>query len=201
MNEEQMWFAANAVEYVDFLHDKTTVRKGSKKFAPVLAKEIPIYGPLFTPPSYVHDIRRSKSPNISPASTYLKPLHVVHPFYYPELAQCPCGSKDIRWRGWTATGYREVHGVSREETAIGLQLRCLTCKDSDSEGQDDNEEKAQTSFSLTSTKYWEKKHHWEIPRKCSCSDKIWCTNLATHFPLHRRSASFLPTHCCNSGTL
>lgn len=99
-------------------------------------------------------------------------MHVLHPFYYPELAQCPnpsCESKDIGWRGWTATGYREVHGVFRDETALGMQLRCSACMESRNESRNDNEgddgEKTQVAVSTTSIKFWENKHHWQVPRK------------------------------------
>lgn len=169
-NEFQMTWAANVVVYVNYINDTTsatTVSKTSKKLKlspDVLKKEVPIYGPAFYPPSFVNELHRSESPEISPAVMYLKPLHILRPFYYPELVQCPCSSKDIQWRGWTATGYREVHGVSRDETALGMQLRCNTCK-ATQKGHGNDEEKVQQAFSLTNFKYWENKHHWEVPRK------------------------------------
>lgn len=68
------------------------------------------------------------APVIEPESAYLKPLNVVHPFYYPRLARCPqCESNSV-WEGWTTTGSRDVHGVSEEEAALGFQSPCKDCE-------------------------------------------------------------------------
>jgi hypothetical protein len=158
---EQLEWAANVVQYVNYIYKATTVRGGPKNgnALPILRKEIPLLGPRFLPPSYLHIQKRNTTPNITPTPAYLKPLCVVHPFYNPELATCPqCGSDNILWDGWTTSGHREVHGVSREETALGYQLKCQPCQDAPAQGS--------YCFATTNAKFWENKEHWEIPREC-----------------------------------
>jgi hypothetical protein len=141
------------------MYKATTVRGSPRNgsVAPVLRKEVPLLGPRFLPPSYLHIKKRNSTPNIVPASAYLKPLHIVHPFYYPELSKCPqCHSDNILWDGWNTAGHREVHGVYREETTLGYQLKCTPCRDTLQPGG--------YCFATTNAKFWANKEHWEIPR-------------------------------------
>lgn len=139
--------------------------------------DIPFLGPHFTPPTFIHSQKRLVTPDITPDTTYLKPLNVVHPFYYPELACCPqCDSKKIQWNGWTPTGHREVHGVSREETAIGVQLRCSLCQER--YGKDGEEEgKGKYCWATTNALFWERKEHWELPSTCPSSCAPWMLSI------------------------
>ncbi|KAJ7081764.1 hypothetical protein B0H15DRAFT_912552, partial [Mycena belliarum] len=91
---------------------------------------------------------------------YLRPINIVHPLYYPNLLSCPrCGSGDARWDGWNGTGSREVHGLRREETALGYQLRHETCVPDEGGGLTKSR-----SFVTTNQIFWEKWEHWKIPR-------------------------------------
>ncbi|KAA1480033.1 hypothetical protein DENSPDRAFT_789845, partial [Dentipellis sp. KUC8613] len=170
----QLVWVSHIVEYVSFLWKATEPDGRSKADKPALAANIPILGPRFVPPSYLHIAKRNKTPDINPKDAYLKPLTVVHPFYFPELRRCPqCGitNRKVSWHGWNATGYREVHGVRREETAIGLQLRCDACKVADDEARKvakatkHEYEKILHCFATTSHEFWGNRHHWDIPRE------------------------------------
>ncbi len=141
-----------------------------KKDAPPtrLSETIPIFGPLFIPPTYVQLMRRNPSGStLTPETLYVKPVNIVHPFYYDFLQKrCPqCNEVvDVSWDGWTGQGSREVHGTSYEETALGVQLRCGKCKASKS---DRNSAISTFCFTTTSPSWWERFEHWEIPRMCS----------------------------------
>ena len=127
-NKDQLMWTAEVVQYVTYLWKMVNTRRAGKPDN-ILTQPIPILGPRFLPPSYLHIHRRNMSPTIEPAKAYLKPLNVIHPFYYPEISVCPnCNSKDIKWDSWNATGHREVQGINREETTIGYQLQCDRCK-------------------------------------------------------------------------
>ncbi|KAF9239576.1 hypothetical protein BU15DRAFT_15861, partial [Melanogaster broomeanus] len=124
----QLEWEAEVVEYVNFVWKSTRLHK--KGMPPKkLPYDVPLLGPHFMPPTQLHASKRPGTSTVSPEIQYLKPLNVVHPFYYPELAQCPqCRSCDkINWEGWTGTGAREIHGLFVEEAALGLQLRCNAC--------------------------------------------------------------------------
>lgn len=168
MRLEQLEWAANVVQYVNHVYTATNVRGKGKKGeppSPDLKKEIPIFGPRFLPPTYMHIQKHSSTSTILPAPAYLKPLHIVHPFYYPDLAKCPqCASEKVSWQGWTTTGYREVHGVRREETALGYQLECEPCKERFSRTKNATE-KGVFCLATTNAKFWEKKEHWDVPRQ------------------------------------
>jgi hypothetical protein len=130
-NEVQLTWNAHVVEYVNNIYGRTTVHANSSKgtVADSLPKDILILGPRFVPPSYLHVEKRQKCPVIEPMMVYLKPLIVVHPFYYPGLAKCPqCDSINVKWDSWTTKGHREVHGIRQEECALGMQLRCKDCE-------------------------------------------------------------------------
>lgn len=92
---------------------------------------------------------------------YMKPLNVVHQFFYPELAKCPrCLSTDVTWDGWTGQGSRDVHGINQEETAIGYQLRCKICKESK-----DKSASSTHCVATTNPEFWENWEHWQVPRE------------------------------------
>lgn len=163
--QPQLEWEAHICEYVNFVAECTRSSKGPQ----ALRVDIPFLGPHFVPPTFIHSQKRLVTPDITPDITYLKPLNVVHPFYYPELARClQCDSDKIHWNGWTPTGHREVHGVSCEETAIGVQLRCSLCQAK--YGKDGEEEgKGKYCWATTNVLFWERKEHWELPSTCSSS--------------------------------
>ncbi|KAF8124422.1 hypothetical protein EV363DRAFT_1126248, partial [Boletus edulis] len=125
----QLKWEAEVVEYVTSLWNATRCRSQKATKMKTLGFDAPILGPRFVPPTYLHSRLRPGPTNIQPDVQYLKPISIIHPLYYPELAKCPqcssCG--DVSWEGWTTTGPRELHGASYEETALGLQLRCSSC--------------------------------------------------------------------------
>ncbi|KAE9405193.1 hypothetical protein BT96DRAFT_1015845 [Gymnopus androsaceus JB14] len=162
--KEQLEFEAHVAIYVNYLNAQTTSRKKKDAFRLPLPPSIPIYGPRFMPPTHLHSLRRDPScTTLVPKTLYLKPVNVVHPFYYPQLCCCPqCGeSKKIGWVGWTGQGSRDIHGINYEETALGVQLRCDTCK---SRLPTEGKKKGPHCFATTSPVFWEKLEHWEIPR-------------------------------------
>jgi hypothetical protein len=137
-NIAQLTWNAHIVEYVNHIHGQTVVHANSSKgtVANEMPKDVPILGPRFVPPSYLHVEKRQTCPTIEPKTSYLKPLVVVHPFYHPELARCPqCDSMNIKWDSWTVHGHREVHGIRQEECALGMQLRCKDCEKLFGKGQ------------------------------------------------------------------
>ncbi|TFK92386.1 hypothetical protein K466DRAFT_441520, partial [Polyporus arcularius HHB13444] len=159
----QLEFEAHLCEYVSFLAKHTHAT--TKGAAPTtLNPRIPLLGPHFDPPSFSHIQRRSAAPEIVPEMAYLKPVTIIHPLYFPDLGECPkCGSSDVIWYGWSPTGHREVHGIEREETAIGFQLRCTPCKKLYGKGGSKAEEEEHYSFLTTNCVFWEKREHWELP--------------------------------------
>ncbi|KAG1776098.1 hypothetical protein EV702DRAFT_1269133 [Suillus placidus] len=167
----QLQWESEIVEYVQFLWEKT--QTWSKKGEPSkLGVNIPLLGPRFLPPSYLHVQKRSGGGAIEPTMQYLKPLNIVHLFYYPQLGQCPrCGSdKDTAWEGWTSKGARELHGLFCEEAALGTQLRCNRCRES-SKGKTGGDAASGMvaaiegyCFATTSAMYWKGWEHWRIPR-------------------------------------
>ncbi|KAJ3747522.1 hypothetical protein DFH05DRAFT_1600845, partial [Lentinula detonsa] len=158
----QLVFEANVVAYVTHLSSLVSTKK---KGAPLgrLPDSVPIYGPRFSPPTLNNALKRDPSgASITPALLYIKPVNVVHPFYYPnEMNKCPrCHSVDFKWNGWTGDGSRDVHGVAFEETAIGTQLRCHTCK----HNKDNDGNSMPHCFATTSNLFWDQVPHWELPR-------------------------------------
>jgi hypothetical protein len=163
-SDAQLTWEANVVQYVDHVYQQTKNRKDSKAhhYEPPrpLAPTVPLFGPKFLPPTFRHIQRRHSAPSYDPAQAYLKPIHIIHPFYYPQIAQCPeCQSKDILWEGWTSTGARRVHGISQEETALGFQLRCEACF-----RQAKQKKGKPYCFATTNTTFWAKREHWNMPR-------------------------------------
>jgi hypothetical protein len=165
-SDAQLEWESNVVEYVMYLNGHTKVHgNATKNTQPKpLSKEIPILGPRFVPPSYLHIMRRSGAPEIEPESAYLKPLNIIHPFFYLRLARCPhCKSNGILWEGWTTTGPRDVHGVEQDERALGIQLRCKACEAVGGAKGD------QFCVATTNPVFWAKWEHWEIPSSSAIS--------------------------------
>ena len=167
----QLEWEAHILEYVGFLYRLTKYRRNSGQVGvvppPSLPKEIPLLGPRFLPPSYLHLQKRQPTPIIQPQTAYLKPLNVVHPFYHPELDKCPqCDSTDVLWDGWTTSGHRELHGVQVEETVIGYQLICKPCQGRFTRTKGTAIcEKGLFCFATTNPNFWKKWEHWRIPCK------------------------------------
>ncbi|KAK7055962.1 hypothetical protein R3P38DRAFT_3170627 [Favolaschia claudopus] len=167
---KQLTWESHVVEYVNFAY-KATTEHGNKKDSfgpPPLRKEIPILGPRFLPPT-LFDITKRGSTTLEPASLYIRPINIVHPFYY-DISQCPqCDSTDIKWDSWTGAGSREIHGLYFEEKALGFQLRCAPCKakygkhGTDVGARNAEGEKLGSSFATTNAVFWERWEHWKIP--------------------------------------
>ncbi|KAF7796643.1 hypothetical protein EIP86_007825 [Pleurotus ostreatoroseus] len=159
---EQLEFAANVVAYTNFIWSEFKPHGNAKPGTlPLpLPINIPLYGPRFVPPTYLHARKRSPgSPKIQPVTNYIKPVSVVHPFYFPNFfKRCPqCDSvddKEVYWDSWISTGPREVYGLKYGETAIGYQLRCKACKNRGLEW----------CFATTSAAFWAKSEAWSVPR-------------------------------------
>lgn len=155
------------MEYVSCIYKAMTIHAGTKNgtLPPPLEKEVLILGPHFLPPSYISIWKRHSNTNIKLASAYLKPLHIIHPFYYPELSSCPqCPSENVSWQGWTTTGHCEVHGVNYEEMALGYQLSCADCKSCFS--SHDAVEEGIYCIATTNMMFWQNWQHWEILSMC-----------------------------------
>ncbi|KAF8574363.1 hypothetical protein K439DRAFT_1372647 [Ramaria rubella] len=167
--DAQLTWEVHVVEYVDFVHKKMHVHASSKNALPhALPSNIPLFGPYFLPPSYLH-VQKRKTDPIAPQTAYMKPLTIIHLFYYPELeeAGCPnCGSKEIVWEGWTSMGAREVHGVKMEEVALGRQLQCKICETEHQRLKGAKKEGAFSGivplycFASTNNLFWLKWEHW-----------------------------------------
>lgn len=163
---DQLKWASNVVEYVQHMHNLLTPRNGARKVtaATILSKDAPLLGPRFIPPTYLHLRRRDPAPSITAETVYLKAINVIHPFFYPEVSKCPqCGTDRIGWEGWTTSGPRNVHGVKREETVIGVQLECKG--DCGKRFKAPGTEKGTYCFATTNATFWQAWGHWEIPRK------------------------------------
>lgn len=164
----QLEWESHVVEYVSWAYNFTKSKNGR---ASPLKAEIPLLGPRFIPPSYMHAHRRRSVPDIQPETAYMKVLTVIHPLYFDTLAMCPkCDATgaDVAWSGWTSTGHCEVHGLDREETALGYQLRCKNCagvavgeKTSSKNGEGSH------CFSTTNHTFWERREHWQVPGEYS----------------------------------
>lgn len=102
----------------------------------------------------------------------------------------------MKWEGWNAYGYRDIHGISYEETALGSQLSCKACKERG--GKDDEGEKLHHCFSMMNAVVWEKLQLWEIPRKfskCTCKRK---KNIS--ISVFRRDPFLFQAVCSNPGS-
>ncbi|KAG2033048.1 hypothetical protein BDR03DRAFT_985296 [Suillus americanus] len=121
----------------------------------------------------VIDCRHPGGGPVESTAQYLKPLNIIHLFYFPQLAQCPyCGSHDsVVWEGWMSTGARELHGLCYEEMALGTQLWCNICKEKsakeppttrNSQGLGKSPEIEGYCFATTSAVYWKSWEHWKF---------------------------------------
>ncbi|KAG2129219.1 uncharacterized protein EDB93DRAFT_1069119, partial [Suillus bovinus] len=131
-----------------------------------LDHKVPILGPHFMPPSYLHARKRNQSePAVNPEILYLKPCRIIHPFYYPKLARCPrCDCSDsIQWDGWTGTGPRDIHGLMLDEAAIGTQLQCENCRSDLMSKKGPQSEPEWHCFATTNPDFWRRWSHWSIP--------------------------------------
>jgi hypothetical protein len=166
-SKDQLEWEANIVEYVGFVYKLTKSHGNSKKDAlpPSLPKDIPLLGPRFLPPSYLHAQRRQPTPIIQPETAYLKPLNIVHPFYHDDISACPqCATTDTRWDGWTTTGHREIHGIYEEEMALGYQLVCKACESRFSHAKGSaRDDEGSFCFATTNPMFWKRWEHWAIP--------------------------------------
>ncbi|KAI0704823.1 hypothetical protein C8Q76DRAFT_568081, partial [Earliella scabrosa] len=163
----QLEWEAHICEYVSFLNTFTSTSKPR-----AVPPKLQILGPRFIPPTYLHVQRRATIPDIVPDTAYLKPLNVVHPFYYPDIESCPqCDATGtiLEPNGWNPKGHREVHGVMREETAIGIQYRCNRCKAKYGKGAAGGGEDGSYCFVTTGQEFWAKREHWELPGECATS--------------------------------
>lgn len=116
----------------------------------------------------MHNFRRHSMPDIHPETAYLKAFTIIHPLYFGDsIAICPkCDAtgSDVSWSGWTSTGHCEVHGLDREETALGYQLRCQRCSKAASDQKTSIRNGEGTyCFSTTNHTFWERREHWTIP--------------------------------------
>ena len=167
-SDAQLTWAANVVAYVNFLWETTKIppNSGEDKTPRDLARAIPMHGPRFVPPTYMYLRTRQYLAEIEPGAAYLKPLHIIHPVYYPELLKCPrCGTTDrskVKWDSWTSAGHRELSGLRRNETVLGYQIRCKDCH----ELPDEN---GNTHHCLATTNpiFWENWETWAIPSESS----------------------------------
>lgn len=164
----QLQWESSVVEYVNYLWKSTRVHGNAKGVAATsfkpLSRDIPLYGPKFIPPSYMDLERRSATPDITPQTMYLRPLRVVHPFYFHQrkFHQCPaCDSSNTHWECWTTTGHREVHGTCFPENAIGYQLRCNDCEKTEKDKP--KGDRAPYCFATTSAIFWARYEPWEVP--------------------------------------
>ncbi|TFY78099.1 hypothetical protein EWM64_g5914 [Hericium alpestre] len=196
-SDAQFEWSANIVAYVSYLFSATKP-PSLPKDAPADAEApkpfplragIPLFGPLFVPPSYIHLEKRSNVPMIEPKTAYLKSMHIVHPFYYPQLSMCHrCSSDNIQWDGWTSSSPREVYGVQRGELALGYQLRCVDCQDLKSKQMTKAARKKITySCATTNDLFWERWEYWQIPRgapiffhKCAVTCNFFDLILEVH---------------------
>ncbi|KAG1780071.1 hypothetical protein EV702DRAFT_1194838 [Suillus placidus] len=167
--QRQYEWEAEIVEYINYISDKTRTRSTKALARLCLDSKVPILGPRFLPPSYLHARKRNQSePAINPETLYLKALCAIHPFYYPELAKCPrCnGTDNIQWDGWTGTGPRDVHGLMVDEAAIGTQLCCENCKNDATRKEHEHSVKTNLKgycFATTNPDFWGSWPHWSIP--------------------------------------
>ncbi|KAI0368259.1 hypothetical protein BV20DRAFT_948599, partial [Pilatotrama ljubarskyi] len=170
----QLEWESHVIKYVDWVYGLAT----AKGEGTPLKLETPFLGPRFVSPSYLQEYRRSGKPDVLPETAYMKALTVVHPLYFEGLLKCPCcdtvctwtNPRAVYWSGWTTTGHWKIHGLEREETAIGYQLRCTQCGKDDPEdggtsrGSDGSGTKC---YSTTNYLFWERCKHWRIPREYS----------------------------------
>ncbi len=162
--EPQLKFNAECTAYTDALWDKIRPTKPSGEFL-ALPSDWPLCGSEFNPPTFMHYQRRQVASECNPEWAYIKTCRVLHQVFFPWIARCPnCHSQNVQMNGWTATGHREVHGLSSEECVIGVQFRCLECAARRDAGVSGGTEE-KYCFSTTNPEFWDKVALWDIPRK------------------------------------
>jgi hypothetical protein len=89
---------------------------------------------------------------------YIKPLNVIHPFYYPQLATCPrCGS--------------DKENICKESAKMKKGNTKNTPGDDDAGAQaSETADLESYCFATTSAAYWRTWEHWRIPREFHASD-------------------------------
>ena len=109
----QLHFVANVVVYVKHLQKLTARAPNAKSDAPKpLSESVPLFGPRFIPPNALWESsKRGPAADVTPESLYLKPVTVIHPFYFRGLCHCPndlstepSERHDFKWDGWTTMG-------------------------------------------------------------------------------------------------
>ncbi|PIL35895.1 hypothetical protein GSI_01555 [Ganoderma sinense ZZ0214-1] len=177
----QLQFAACCCQYASFVANEIRNLKGEKCAHKKLNSKIPWLGPRFLPETYTSQKRRLVSPDVIPDLACLKPVTILHPYFFDELNICPrCGATgdDLSWGRWTTSGPRDVHGVYGEEQVIGVQMRCNKCKEArgntgrrggrgkgggGDDDDDDDYDDPSYCWGTASYQFWEGKEHWEIP--------------------------------------
>ncbi|EJD33698.1 hypothetical protein AURDEDRAFT_177222 [Auricularia subglabra TFB-10046 SS5] len=158
LSDEQLHWAAEVLEYVNYVHLRSRVHGNAKGVnQPTLNAIIPLLGPHFVPPPPALSYARRAGVELKPESWYLRPLNVVHEFYYPSLRTCRvCGADKTQTssEGWASTVPRRVHGIGIEELAIGQQLKCQRCKGRGSK---------QSTYALTSSAFWAVVSYADLP--------------------------------------
>lgn len=130
MHRAQLTFEAHVVEYVHYVAHatKAKVPAKAKQMEPALNMPlrgvVPLYGPRFVPSTFTDASKRRTTAAVNPEIAYLKPITIIHPFYFPDLTCCPqdASHENVAWDGWTSIGSCHVHGLWQEETALGYQL-------------------------------------------------------------------------------
>ncbi|TFY80628.1 hypothetical protein EWM64_g3383, partial [Hericium alpestre] len=135
-SDAQLTWAANVVAYVNFLWDTTKIPPNSSKDKTPrnLARAIPMHGPCFIPLTYMYLRMHQYLAEIEPGAAYLKPLHIIHPVYYPELLKCPrCGTTDRFKLTMTSAGLaeniRQLHLLEYQQTVQEYLQYFRSCKD------------------------------------------------------------------------
>ncbi|KAF8546806.1 hypothetical protein OG21DRAFT_1479620 [Imleria badia] len=85
----QLQWEAEVVEYVTLLWNAVRCRSQKVLTMKTLRPDVPILRPHFVPLTCLHSRLRPGPNNIQPDMQYLKPINIIHPLYYPELAKCP----------------------------------------------------------------------------------------------------------------
>ena len=112
---------------------------------------------------------------------YIKPVHIVHPFFYPALTNLGCrkhGTEpNIQWTQWTGKGPRDVHGLMEAEFSIGYQMQCKMCAaggETDAPDCDSTIKPRLHFWAATNRSYWAGLLHWQVPCACSLTCAFVC---------------------------
>ncbi|PIL30720.1 hypothetical protein GSI_06888 [Ganoderma sinense ZZ0214-1] len=152
--EPQLKFNAECIAYTDATWDRIRPTTTGGEFL-ALPPDWLFAGPEFYPPTFLQYQRRHVASDCNPEWAYVKVCRLLHPLFFPWIGRCPiCHSRDVDMTGWTATGHREVHGLSSEECVIGVQFRCGVCRTGDEK----------YCFSTTNPEFWAGIALSDIPR-------------------------------------